>query len=401
MIFLNRIFTFRQTFKDTYRTSLIFSTLSTLGLTMLLVLGFFGCGEDVTNPMKGSSQDRATQAAYMVSSLKAANDAKSAETADAVDKYMTAQDARRASDSKKPARMAPPQEDDENGEVLAIIDVKLNADGSVTLIKSDGSTAKVKFSVDGSMIVENSSGTKSKVIVKDADEVIVSDIRGTATVKFQNKNKAEVTFENGQTFSINAAAGKIEVTTDTGITLEVKIHRNGKFTIKTKEKETDMDKEVEAQVDGSFHVRPAANANAHAQAATQVSLELGHGLIEVKGHAKGRGNEEEGTKALVESKGEGQITVKHETKAEKEIKQEVKIEVKDKDTVKVEMKEETKKGEAKAEAKSEAIIEIRSGNNFEVHFKDGTTARVEANVDGSFTVTTSDGTKTKIELDLD
>lgn len=367
-------------------------TVSTVGLIVMIV---FGCGEGPP-PVKevdDNSQTQAMQDALLVSSVQAANNVKSAETAVAVDKYLTAQDARTASDAMKPVRLAlaaPAGDDEGDGEaegadddetsLIAIVNVKLNLDGSVTLTKSDGSTVTVKFNLNGSLTVKPPNGQDAHVIIK-GDAVEVIDAQGTAIVTFQNKNRAQVTFESGQTFTIDASQGrKLRITTDAGITVHVKVPKRGTVVIQDS---TNLETEVNAQADGVFQVSHPS-PNAQTQAVTIVTLS-GQGRTEVKGHGKGHGSEKASVKATVENKGGGKAVVRHDAEAEPEIE----IEVEDEDTVKVKVE---------GEAKAKITIEVRPGGTFEVHHEDGTTTQVEAHADGTFTVTTQEGAKIKVDL---
>lgn len=358
----------------------------------LMLMMIFGCGEETT-PVKevNDSQAQAMQDALLVSSVQAAKDVKSAETAAAVDKYFIAQDAKSASAVMKPVRLAPavhPEEDDEDDDEaeegerdpVVLVDIKLNLDGSVTLIKSDGSTVTVKLNLDGSLTVSSSTGQTAQVIIK-RDEVIVIDAQGTAIVRFHPRHRAQVSFENGQTFTIDPSqGGMLQVTTDASIIVLVRVPQRGKVVIRDS---TQLETEVDAQADGSFLVsRPSHNAQT--QAVTTVML-LGQGRTEVRGHGKGHGSGKSFAKAIVENKGRGKAFVRHEA----EVEQEIEIEVEDEDTVKV--KVEGEKG-------AEVIIEVRSGETFEVHHEDGTTSQVEVHADGTFTVTTEAGVKVQVKL---
>jgi len=370
-------------------TCKVLLTFSILGLMLMI---FFGCGEGKTpvEEVDDNSQTQAMQDALLVSSVQVANNVKSAETAVAVDKYLTAQDARTASDVMKPVRLAPAapagdgeaeEADDDEASLIAIVNVKLNLDGSVTLTKSDGSTVTVKLNLlNGSLTVKNTNGQDAHVIIK-GDAVEVIDAQGTAVVTFQNKNRAQVTFESGQTFTIDASQGrKLRVTTDTGITVQVKVPKRGKVVIQDS---TNLETEVNAQADGVFQVSHPS-PNAQTQVVTIVTLS-GQGRTEVKGHGKGHGSEKASVKATVENKGGSKAVVRHEDKAESEIE----IEVEDEDTVKVKVE---------GEAKAKITIEVRPGGTFEVHHEDGTTTQVEAHADGTFTVTTQEGAKIKVNL---
>ena len=165
-----------------------------------------------------------------------------------------------------------------------------------------------------------------------------------------------------------------------GLIVLVKIPQRGKVVIQDA---TQLETEVNAQADGSFQVSHPSQ-NAPIQSVTTVML-LGQGRTEVRGHGKGHDSGKRFAKAIVENKGRGKASVQHEAEAE----QEIEIEVKDEDTVKVKVE---------GEKNAEVMIEVRSGETFEVHHEDGTTSQVEVHADGTFTVTTATGAKVHVEL---